>query len=263
MKASPFTERGQELSPSSSGAAGRDVEQGHEDSGLLGQMSPRARAAAFRRTGSTTEAAQSIFSSYISRRFMGGCAVLLPIVLTVWIIWTLLDFIDGFFSPLYNYLFGFHVFGLGFLTTLLFVFGVGVFTSTWLGSLTIGTGEYIIKRVPLVQHIYSAAKQVSAAVSPDNEAANSFRECVIIRHPRRDGEYAFAFITGQTVLQSDEGETVLYCCYVPTNHVYVGDIFLLPDREIIRNNLSVREGLEIVVSVGMAVPSKIVQLPKR
>ena len=55
MKASPFTERGQELSPSSSGAAGRDVEQGHEDSGLLGQMSPRARAAAFRRTGSTTE----------------------------------------------------------------------------------------------------------------------------------------------------------------------------------------------------------------
>lgn len=121
-------------------------------------------------------------------------------------------------------------------------------------------GEYIIKRVPLVKHIYSAAKQVgwsaehvenerqqpgarwacacvaapaaarlllwpapsppvppsvaprtpaqyalrcqvSAAVSPDNEAANSFRECVLIRHPRRDGELAFAFITGQTVLQ--------------------------------------------------------------
>jgi hypothetical protein len=43
--------------------------------------------------------------------------------------------------------------------------------------------------------------QVSAAVSPSNEQANSFRECVIIRHPRRDGEFAFAFITGQTVLQ--------------------------------------------------------------
>lgn len=45
------------------------------------------------------------------------------------------------------------------------------------------------------------ALQVSAAVSPDNEQANSFRECVIIRHPRRDGEFAFAFITGQTLLQ--------------------------------------------------------------
>ena len=48
---------------------------------------------------------------------------------------------------------------------------------------------------------YALRCQVSAAVSPDNEAANSFRECVLIRHPRRDGELAFAFITGQTVLQ--------------------------------------------------------------
>lgn len=213
-------------------------------------------------------------------------------------------------------------------------------------------------------------------MTPDSgEGTNSFRECVIIRHPRRDGEFAFAFITGQTTLQvgvagsswrpqwwhvcacvcmpgsappaaccalprprfpaslllassphptacclgsppsppplplplqTEEGETALYCCYVPTNHVYVGDIFLLPDRDIIRNNLSgarlwpgcggvgrrtrgervngtaqrsaaraagskhccarplssaVLEGLEIVVSVGCAVPPRIVQVP--
>lgn len=214
-----------------------------------------------RRSNSTHEAAQSIFGSYVSRRFMSGCAVLLPIVLTVYVMWWFLEFFDGFFSPLYDALFGFHVFGLGFLTTMIFVFGVGVFTSTWVGSVTMGMGEYIIKRVPLVKHIYSAAKQVSAAVSPDNEQANSFRECVIIRHPRRDGEFAFAFITGQTLLQTLEGEEVLYCCYVPTNHVYVGDIFLLSDKDIIRNNLSVREGLEIVVSVGMAVPNKIIAMP--
>ena len=56
MKASPFTERAQELPPSSSARAEQDLEHGHEDSGLLGQMSPRSRAAAFRRSGSTTEA---------------------------------------------------------------------------------------------------------------------------------------------------------------------------------------------------------------
>lgn len=52
-------------------------------------------------------------------------AVLLPIVLTVYIMWWFLEFFDGFFSPLYDFLFGFHVFGLGFLTTMFFVFGVG------------------------------------------------------------------------------------------------------------------------------------------
>lgn len=65
-------------------------------------------------------------------------------------------------------------------------------------------GEWIIKKLPLVKHIYSAAKQVSAAVNPANETTQSFRECVIIRHPR-NGEFAFGFITGQTVLQ------VRYC----------------------------------------------------
>ena len=72
--------------------------------------------------------------------------------------------------------------------------------SSWLGSLLLQVGEWIIKKLPLVKHIYSAAKQVSAAVNPANETTQSFRECVLIRHPR-NGEYAFGFITGQTLLQ--------------------------------------------------------------
>ena len=83
------------------------------------------------------------------------------------------------------------------------------------------------------------------------------RECVIIRHPRRDGEYAFAFITGQTLLQLPDGDLELFAVYVPTNHIYVGDIFLMGAKDIIRNNLSVREGIEIIVSVGMAVPARV------
>jgi uncharacterized membrane protein len=85
------------------------------------------------------------------------------------------------------------------------------------------------------------------------------RECVIIRHPR-NGEYAFGFITGQTTLVTSDGDIELFTVYVPTNHVYVGDIFLLSAKDIIKNNLSVREGIEIVVSVGMAVPPKLVAL---
>lgn len=75
----------------------------------------------------------------------------------------------------------------------------GVFVSSWLGGLLLQVGEWIIKKLPLVKHIYSAAKQVSAAVNPANESTASFRECVIIRHPRQ-GELAFGFITGQTLL---------------------------------------------------------------
>lgn len=187
---------------------------------------------------------------------MSGCAILFPLVVTVYVTWWFLEFFDTFFSPLYTRVFGVHVFGLGFLTSMLFIFATGVFTSSWLGAASLGLGEVIIRRLPLIKHVYSAAKQVSNAISPDNDTA-SFRECVVIRHPRR-GEYAFGFVTGQTTLATpDEGEVELFVVYVPTNHMYVGDVFLLQAKDIIRNGVSVRQGVEIVVSLGMAVPPRI------
>ncbi len=140
---------------------------------------------------------------------------------------------------------------------IIFLPAAGVFASSWAGSALVGLGELIIRKVPLMKHIYSAAKQISAAVSPDN-AANSFRECVVIRHPR-SGEYALAFITGQTTLVHADGrEEELFSVFHCTNHVYLGDIYLLPAKDIIRSNLTVRDGIEVVVSVGMALPQRIV-----
>lgn len=180
--------------------------------------------------------------------------MLFPMVVTVYITWWFLTFFDNFFSPVYEALFGFHVFGLGFITSMGFIIGTGVFVSSWLGGLLLQVGEWIIKKLPLVKHIYSAAKQIGAAVNPANESTASFRECVLIRHPRH-GEYALAFITGTTVLQHENaGQEELFSVYVPTNHIYVGDIFLLGKEDVIHTNLSVREGLEVVVSVGMALP---------
>lgn len=204
------------------------------------------------RKHTTGEAAASA-SGYFSKRFAAGCAMLFPIVVTVYATWWILNFFDAFFSPLYEWLLGFNVFGLGFLTSMLFIFATGVFASSWVGRAFSNLGELIIHRLPLVKHIYSAAKQVSAAVSPDHETANSFRECVLIRHPRQ-GEYALAFITGSTFVRTAEEEIQLFTVYVPTNHVYVGDIFLLEDKDLIRVNLSAREGIEIVVSLGVAIP---------
>jgi hypothetical protein len=118
----------------------------------------------------------------------------------------------------------------------------GVFCSSWVGETFIALGEWIIKRLPLIKHIYSASKQVSAAINPDSEGTRAFQECVLIKHPR-NGTYAFGFITGKTLLSTSEGDTRLNCIYVPTNHIYVGDIFLLKDEDVIHTNLSVREGI--------------------
>lgn len=177
--------------------------------------------------------------------------ILLPIAVTFYITWWFIRFFDGFFSPIYESL-GIHVIGLGFVTSFVFIFLVGVFVSSWIGASVLSVGEWFIKRMPLVKHIYSASKQISAAISPDQNT-QAFKEVAIIRHPRV-GEYAFGFITSTLILQADEGDEELCSIFVPTNHLYIGDIFLVNSKDVIRPSLSVREGIEIVVSGGMSMP---------
>ncbi|KAK6125733.1 hypothetical protein DH2020_040525 [Rehmannia glutinosa] len=172
----------------------------------------------------------------------------------IFVTWWFIQFVDGFFSPLYAQL-GIDIFGLGFVTSLLFVFLVGVFVSSWLGATVFWIGEWFIKRMPFVRHLYSASKQISSAISPDQNNT-AFKEVAIIRHPRV-GEYAFGFITSSVLLQRDDGDEELCSVFVPTNHLYIGDIFLVNSKDIIRPNLSIREGIEIIVSGGMTMPQRI------
>ncbi|XVF73720.1 hypothetical protein PTKIN_Ptkin13bG0005600 [Pterospermum kingtungense] len=197
------------------------------------------------------EAFLKVIRSWASKKFMTGCVILLPLAITFYVTWGFVHFVDGFFSPVYNHL-GINIFGLGFATSITFIFLVGIFMSSWWGASVLTLGEWFIKKMPLVSYIYAASKQISAAISPDQNS-NAFKEVAIIRHPRR-GQYMFGFITSTVVLQKGVGEEELCCVYVPTNHLYLGDIFLISSRDILRPNLSVREGIEIVISGGMSVP---------
>ncbi|KAH9669352.1 protein like cov 2 [Citrus sinensis] len=147
---------------------------------------------------STRQACCYVLQSWISKKFMTGCVVLFPVAVTFFITWWFVQFVDGFFSPLYEHL-GFDIF---------------------------------------------------------DQNTTAFKEVAIIRHPRV-GEYAFGFITSTVTLQKDNGDEELCSVFVPTNHLYIGDIFLVSSKEIIRPNLSIREGIEIIVSGGMTMPQVI------
>ncbi|KAG7034416.1 Protein LIKE COV 2 [Cucurbita argyrosperma subsp. argyrosperma] len=192
-----------------------------------------------------------VLQSWVSKKFMTGCVVLFPVAVTFFVTWWFIQFVDGFFSPIYERL-GVDIFGLGFITSLLFVFFIGIFVSSWLGATLFWLGEWFIQRMPFVRHLYSASKQISAAISPDQNTT-AFKEVAIIRHPRV-GEYAFGFITSTVTLQRESEDEELCSVFVPTNHLYIGDIFLVNSKDIIRPNLSIREGIEIIVSGGMTMP---------
>ncbi|KAL0378402.1 UNVERIFIED_CONTAM: protein LIKE COV 2 [Sesamum radiatum] len=179
---------------------------------------------------STRRACCFVLQSWVSKKFMTGCVVLFPVAVTFFVTWWFIQFVDGFFSPLYAQL------------------GVDIFVF-WIG-------EWFIKRMPFVRHIYSASKQISFCNFLLDQNNTAFKEVAIICHPRV-GEYAFGFITSTVLLQRDDGDEELCSVFVPTNHLYIGDIFLVNSKDIIRPNLSIREGIEIIVSGGMTMPQKI------
>ncbi|KAK9129902.1 hypothetical protein Sjap_010389 [Stephania japonica] len=189
--------------------------------------------------------------SWASKKFMTGCVILLPITITVYITWWFIHFVDGFFSPVYVHLLGINAFGLGFITSIPFICLIGVFMSSWLGASLLQLGEWFIKKMPLVSYIYSASKQISAAISPDKDS-NAFKEVAIIRHPRV-GEYAFGFITSSVILQTSMGDEELCCVYVPSNNLYIGDVYLVNSKDVLRPNLSVQDAIG-----GMSIPQILV-----
>ena len=213
-----------------------------------------------RQTSQVHEAVEAITTSWVSRTFMSGCAILLPVAITLVATSWLVEGVDALFSPLYKEMFGFQIFGLGFLTAIALIFVSGMLAQSWIGSVFVRISEFIFQKVPFVTMIYSAAKQIGQAIDPKSENA-AFKECVLIKHPRH-GEYALAFVTGECYLQENMVSRNLIIVYVPTNHMYVGDIFMLGPEDVIRTSLSVGEGLEIVVSMGMAMPKSLKSLSK-
>ncbi|KAG9158821.1 hypothetical protein Leryth_013714, partial [Lithospermum erythrorhizon] len=183
------------------------------------------------------------------------CSVILfPLAFTFYTTWWFIHFVDGFFSPIFSHL------GLN-----IFVLRVDYITSSFIITIRKYNSDLLVngssKRCPLMSYIYAASKQISVAISPD-ENSQAFKEVAIIRHPRI-GEYALGFITSTVMLRKDTGSEEVCCVYVPTNHLYLGDILLINSKDVMRPNLSVREGIEIVISGGMAIPKvlSIVDVP--
>jgi uncharacterized membrane protein len=148
--------------------------------------------------------------------------------------------------------FAVHIPGLGLLVAVLLVVLMGSFATNVVGRRTLGYLDKVLYRIPIFGNVYSAVKQLLNAFSPDNQVA--FKEFVVVHH-REKGQYCFGFLTGEVALQRVAGEPEpLVAVYIPTNHLYLGDILLTRREDILLTHLSVPQGIQIVLSGGISIP---------
>lgn len=191
--------------------------------------------------------------SWLRRRFITGFFVTVPLVISVAaLVWTF-RFIDDATRPLGLRVLGREVPGLGVLITAGIILVVGVAATNIVGKRVLQRTEYYLLQVPVFKTIYSPVKQLVAAFSPDNEAG--FKKVVLVEDPRRG--MLLGFLTKEFVLDRGRGPEHVVAVYVPTNHLYLGDIVIYPREQASYPDLSVEEGVRIFLTGGMALPDDV------
>ncbi len=185
--------------------------------------------------------------------FLAGLAVILPVTVTLYLLKLVLGFVDGLAGGVLSLFTKRHIPGVGLVSTVLVVLGVGVVATNVAGRRLVAFWDGLLLRIPLVNTIYRTSKQVVDALWYRERA---FRRVVLVEYPRR-GVWAVGFVTGETV-REDGGPGRFLNVFVPTTpNPTSGFLLLLPPSEVITLDLPVEEGIRMVVSGGIIGPETI------
>lgn len=194
---------------------------------------------------------------WVRRSFITGFFVTVPIVVSVAAFVWLFHLIDGWTAPLWVRLLGREVPGLGIATTAGVLMLIGALAKNVLGRRILQTAEYYLLRLPLFRTVYSPVKQLIAAFSPDNEAG--FKRVALVDHP--SGGQLLGFLTREFTLDRGAGPEPVVAVYVPTNHLYLGDVVVLPRDRVSFPDLTVEQGIRVFLTGGMALPARVGTAP--
>jgi len=191
---------------------------------------------------------------WLRRSFIAGFFVTVPLFISVAAFLWMFRLIDGFVGPIYSRVLGREVPpGLGILTTLLAVLLVGAIATNVVGKRLLQQAEALLLRVPLFRSIYAPVKQLVVAFSPDNEYG--FKLVVLVEDKARG--YALGFLTKEFTIDRGQGVEALIAVYVPTNHLYLGDIVICPRDQASFPDITVEQGIRIFLTRGMAMGGRI------
>ncbi|MBM7623161.1 DUF502 domain-containing protein [Sporohalobacter salinus] len=184
-----------------------------------------------------------------------GLIILLPLVVTVYIITGIFSAVDGFLRPVIELVIGRSVYGLGFILTIFVILGVGIIGTNVLGKRLIEFGEKFLTKIPVVKDIYVTVQQIINALFLKNKTA--FRKVVIVEYPRK-GLYQVGFITSDGVgeVQQNTDEKIVNVFIPTTPNPTSGMLILVPHKDITYLDMTVEEGMKFIISGGTVVSEK-------
>jgi uncharacterized membrane protein len=196
----------------------------------------------------------------VKKYFITGLLIWIPIVVTIWVLKFIFDFLDQSLLLLpvafqtESWL-GVHIPGLGAILTVVVVFGTGFLATNFVGAQLLRFGNNLLHRIPVVNSIYSSVKQISDTLF--SSSGQAFRKALLVQWPH-EGAWTIAFLTG-----TPGGDVVNHVppdclsVYVPTTPNPTGGYFVIVKRsDVIELDMTVDQALKYIISMGVVPPQQ-------
>ena len=208
---------------------------------------------------------KSKFTSNLRNNFLTGLAVIIPVFITAYLIWSTIGIVDGWVLPLIpekyalDKFIGIDVKGIGVIIFLLFTVFIGSLTKGYFGRTILKSAESLVDRMPVVRSIYNGIKQIAETVF--SQSNNSFERACLVEYPRK-GIWAVAFVSTKTKGEVSEKigkNKELFSIFLPTTpNPTSGFLLFLPKKDIIFLDMTVEDAAKLVISAGLVTPKNII-----
>ena len=201
--------------------------------------------------------------------FLTGIVVIAPVALTLWLIWSVIGWFDGFVLPfvpdayrpeqILNTIFGYdlklNIRGVGVVVFLVFATLVGWLAKGLIGRSFIRYAENLVNRMPVVRSFYSGIKQIAETVFAQQE--RSFEKACMIEYPRK-GIWAIGFISTTAkgeIAERNSSKGPMVSVFVPTTpNPTSGFLLFFPKADIVELEMSIEDAAKLVISAGLVYP---------
>lgn len=206
----------------------------------------------------------------LRRSFLTGLVVVLPITLTIYMIWTVIGWIDGWVLPfvpsayhpnaLLRHYFGedwtYNVRGLGVVVFLVFTVLIGWLAKGLFGRSVLRWGERAVDRMPVVRSIYNGLKQIAETVF--SQSSTNFDRACVVEFPRV-GLWSIGFVAmaakGELASKLPRGDDMITVFLPTTPNPTSGFLVYVRTSEVIILDMSIEDAAKLIISAGLVYPN--------
>ena len=187
------------------------------------------------------------FGPALRRYFVTGLATLFPVALTVWLLVVIFNFADRFLGRVFRI----QIPGLGLVVTVLVILVVGVITIHFFGRVVFQAIELVFIRLPFVNRIYPAVKQLAQFLFDEERRGASFGRVVLVQYPR-PGAYSLAFVTKESQTAVTGTPQKLLTLLIPNPpSPFTGPIIFVPQQDVVPLTMTIEDAVKLIVSGGV------------